>query len=587
VQLTAVGNADSAYGFSHWSGDYQGSDNPLSLFLNAPKTLVAHFSKGRVIVASEPTGLKLTVDGEEVVAPVVFNWLPNEVHQIGAISPQGDEIETKYVFSHWSDGGGQEHDITVTDDLVTYTAVFDATYFLKIESEFGTPVGEGWYSKGTQVPVTIDSVVLENGNIQRRFVEWIGTGNGSVSSTTRNITVTLNGPVVEKALWEPQFKLTVRTNPRNIQNAEVNVTPEGPWYDPGTEVTLEVVVTDTGTTFLNWGGAVSDTANPISITMNSPMEIIANFDTPNKPPQILGMPDLSIMEDGILLYSFTWLGQYVTDPNDPPEWLEWDFDGNSHVTVNVNTDQGEVRFIPEANWNGIQEMTLTVTDPAGETDSDTFTVVVIAVPDPPGPFELVSPSQDSVITDWESSTLSLNWAMSSNVDIGDEITYSFYFSLYPDLIGQGTIQVSAITDTQVQLLPRPDGVYYWGVRAQDKQGYETWCDEVYTVSIQTSIDEPDVLLPTAYGLGQNYPNPFNPETMIPYQIPKSGHVRLRIYDMRGAAVRDLVDEGVQAGHHTAVWDGRDDRYSLVASGIYLVRIEAEGFVEQRKMILIR
>ena len=75
--------------------------------------------------------------------------------------------------------------------------------------------------------------------------------------------------------------------------------------------------------------------------------------------------------------------------------------------------------------------------------------------------------------------------------------------------------------------------------------------------------------------------------MIPYQIPKSGHIRLRIYDMRGAAVRNLVDENVQAGHHTAVWDGRDDRYSLVASGIYLVRIEAEDFVEQRKMILIR
>ena len=439
---------------------------------------------------------------------------------------------------------------------------------------------------GSQVPVSVDSVVQETEGIRRKFVGWLGTGEGSVSGTDRNILVTVNGPVTERAQWEPQFRLNVRTYPPIILGVTLSVDPEGPWYDPGTEVTLGVVVTDTVTTFTGWSGAVSDTANPVTVIVNNPMEITANFDTPNQPPEISSMPDLTLMEDGILVLSFDWLGQYVTDANDPFEWLLWGFKGESHLSISMNLNAREMRIIPEANWNGVEEIVLEVTDPVGMSATDTLMVTVISVPDPPGSFELLSPPSDTTITKWD-SPMFLFWELSDNVDAGDEVKYSFYFSPYPDLVGPGTIRMTSITDTHMLLVPQPDGVYYWGVRAQDNQGYFTWCDEIYTIDIMTEVASEDIDMPDEYNLCQNFPNPFNPETTICFQMPRPGSIRLSIFDVRGGIVRILSESIMEAGSHEVRWDGKDEHGNPAASGVYFVRMEAGDFVEHRKMILMR
>ena len=86
--------------------------------------------------------------------------------------------------------------------------------------------------------------------------------------------------------------------------------------------------------------------------------------------------------------------------------------------------------------------------------------------------------------------------------------------------------------------------------------------------------------PLAYTLSQNFPNPFNPSTVIQYQIPGAGPVRLTVYDILGREVATLVDGVQQPGTHEARFDGGG-----LASGVYLYRIQAAGFVQQRKMIL--
>ena len=123
--------------------------------------------------------------------------------------------------------------------------------------------------------------------------------------------------------------------------------------------------------------------------------------------------------------------------------------------------------------------------------------------------------------------------------------------------------------------------------ASDLYGKEVKCDENFQMSIQTGVASSDGQFPTDYALSQNYPNPFNPETTIRYALPRPGRVRLWIFDVRGALVRRLVDGKVGAGHHEIRWDGRDAYQQVVASGVYLIRIEAGSFVEQKKMILIR
>lgn len=83
------------------------------------------------------------------------------------------------------------------------------------------------------------------------------------------------------------------------------------------------------------------------------------------------------------------------------------------------------------------------------------------------------------------------------------------------------------------------------------------------------------------------PNPFNPSTIILYELTAPGHVTIGVYDVGGRLVRTLVDRHVGAGRHEVIWSGLDGSGNTVASGVYLCRLTAPGFIETRKMVLMR
>ncbi|HEX5131091.1 MAG TPA: FlgD immunoglobulin-like domain containing protein [Candidatus Krumholzibacteria bacterium] len=95
--------------------------------------------------------------------------------------------------------------------------------------------------------------------------------------------------------------------------------------------------------------------------------------------------------------------------------------------------------------------------------------------------------------------------------------------------------------------------------------------------------------PAETHLEQNIPNPFNPTTAIAYTLASAGHVRLAIYDVRGALVRVLVDRAQQPGDgpFQAEWDGRSDDGVAVSSGVYFYRLDAAGVTETRRMVLLK
>ena len=96
------------------------------------------------------------------------------------------------------------------------------------------------------------------------------------------------------------------------------------------------------------------------------------------------------------------------------------------------------------------------------------------------------------------------------------------------------------------------------------------------------------MIPTSFSLDQNYPNPFNPTTTIRYGLPKDENVSLKVYSLLGQEVTTLLNEVIQkAGYHTVVWDGRNQRGSTVASGLYIYQLKAGTFSSMKKMILIR
>ncbi len=112
-----------------------------------------------------------------------------------------------------------------------------------------------------------------------------------------------------------------------------------------------------------------------------------------------------------------------------------------------------------------------------------------------------------------------------------------------------------------------------------------------------SIIEADFALPgSAVGdatpsrptLEAAFPNPFNPRTTIAFDLPKQTAVSLRVFDVSGRLVRELIDgEIVADGRQEAVWNGRDDTGRRVASGTYFYRLEAGEYSETKRMALIK
>lgn len=89
---------------------------------------------------------------------------------------------------------------------------------------------------------------------------------------------------------------------------------------------------------------------------------------------------------------------------------------------------------------------------------------------------------------------------------------------------------------------------------------------------------------SGYELGQNYPNPFNPVTRINFSIPKSGFVKLSVFDLSGKEVSVLVNENLQSGTYEYEFDAKTLNLS---SGAYFYKIQTGDFSQIKKMILTK
>lgn len=93
--------------------------------------------------------------------------------------------------------------------------------------------------------------------------------------------------------------------------------------------------------------------------------------------------------------------------------------------------------------------------------------------------------------------------------------------------------------------------------------------------------------PQHFALDPNYPNPFNSSTTIRYRLGETGRVRLEVYDLQGQKVQTLVDRYEGPGFYQLEWDGTDARGHSVATGVYLIRLQAQNTVRVHKMLLLK
>jgi hypothetical protein len=89
-------------------------------------------------------------------------------------------------------------------------------------------------------------------------------------------------------------------------------------------------------------------------------------------------------------------------------------------------------------------------------------------------------------------------------------------------------------------------------------------------------------IPQHYELFQNYPNPFNPTTKIQFGLPKGSFVKLVVYDALGREIETLVNEQLNAGTFEVEWNAAN-----FTSGVYFYKLESEGIVDIKKMVLVK
>jgi hypothetical protein len=147
-------------------------------------------------------------------------------------------------------------------------------------------------------------------------------------------------------------------------------------------------------------------------------------------------------------------------------------------------------------------------------------------------------------------------------------------------------------DEKFRIEDLPYGNY---VVTSDRVGFESFTANVIifpgvntinfsidTISVITNISGNQTEIPDRYTLHQNYPNPFNPATTIRFSIPTSTVVKLKIYDMLGREVYSLVDGNMTAGNYEAKWNA-----SSFPSGVYYYSLQADGFSQTNKMVLVK
>jgi len=185
------------------------------------------------------------------------------------------------------------------------------------------------------------------------------------------------------------------------------------------------------------------------------------------------------------------------------------------------------------------------------------------------PVELTSftavANEDDVILNWSTATELNNFGFEVQRSVaGNE------FATVGFVNGHGT--TTEAKDYRFVDANLTAGNYTYRLKQVDFNGTFAYSDEVNA----------EVTSPAQFELAQNYPNPFNPATTIRFALSESGNIKLTVYNLVGEQVAVLIDGFKEKGVHTINFNA-----SELNSGVYVYKIETNGFVQSRKMIFLK
>lgn len=179
-----------------------------------------------------------------------------------------------------------------------------------------------------------------------------------------------------------------------------------------------------------------------------------------------------------------------------------------------------------------------------------------------------------VITFADSGTIKISNMFNSDDYYSTIVSKGFF--LFPTLYNKkGSFRVT---------FKSHDNIEYTRVFNKDASSYFLLIDKK-TSDVTNVLSDYDPKI--NFELFNNYPNPFNPTTTIIFQISQAGNVKINIFDISGRLIKQLINEQIDAGEYSTIWDGRDNNGKKVSSGIYFYQIISGEFIQSKKMILLK
>ncbi|NQU05835.1 MAG: T9SS type A sorting domain-containing protein, partial [Calditrichaeota bacterium] len=273
------------------------------------------------------------------------------------------------------------------------------------------------------------------------------------------------------------------------------------------------------------------------------------------------------------------LDECVSDPDDDVLRFSYEVDEGFNARI---TNENEFYIQPVENWNGDTEIVITADDGNDGLVSEVLILSVNSINDLPSEFSLISPADNAVVN--TSPDVEFTWQASIDVVEDSSVSYNLVLNFNDEDHWYRNLEETALSVSREDLSLDPNLAteIVWWVWADDGMDSLESSEHFQLTVASLSVSDVAGLMPDKLSLGPVSPNPFNSSATIRYQLPEQAHIRLSIYDMNGRQIAELTNGEVEAGYHSAVWNG-----STYPAGIYICRMEAGKTSLTRKLVLVR
>ena len=482
---------------------------------------------------------------------------------------------------------------------ISFRINFNDTY--RVTSSTTVTTGSWIYAAGTYDGTTMKlfvNGVQEGGNVSGTTITQ-NTAVLSIGSQSNGIDAFFNGAIDEVRIWNiARDSIAIRNDMcKKLTGSESGLV--GYWRfneDSGIDMSDETSNgfdgtlngTISGTTH-DWSGAAlgdasaydytGDPGTPGDFTENvviggETFTVTGDGGTDFKGIQIYRVDDISMRTGSSDDSSWTtdplrYWGAKVFGTGSPTYQLVYNYTAHPGFVIEKNLRLVSRDNISDATWSKVTTATLDSTNNTLTATGQTGTEYALASTSDPLPVELsafsAKISRNNVLLKWRTETEVSNYGFevqrSSQKDKWDVLGF------VPGNGNSNSPKDYSFTDDKVT-----PGKYSYRLKQIDTDGQFS-----YSKTIQVNFGSA-----VKFELSQNYPNPFNPVTTIQFSIPQSGNVKLTVFNILGEQVAVLVNEFKDSGVHTINFDA-----GQFNSGLYVYKLESSGFVQTRKMLLVK